>query len=216
MGIDEFGGAGLSHSPASATHTFMRQISAFLQRQCQVAAVGVLAGATACSPQSAPLSSLTTNTVGKEHYSVTQLAASRPQVQKAVVDYLEKTVNALPIGSYLDGGAMPVGGRTMACAGANAASPTVRFEVSMAVMTSPQMQANQIASRTQALWRSWGAQVNEDPSAAGWSADTAGYRLHIAADPGAPQPTVSVASICFPDDPVLRDLPFPGIISHSA
>ncbi|WP_157935313.1 hypothetical protein [Mycobacteroides abscessus] len=66
---------------------------------------------------------------------MTQLAASRPQVQKAVVDYLEKTVNALPIGSYLDGGAMPVGGRTMACAGANAASPTVRAEASMTALT---------------------------------------------------------------------------------
>ncbi len=206
----------MSHSPAPATYTFMRQISAFLQRQCRVAAVGVLAGATACSPQSAPLGSLTTSTVDKEHHSVTQLSASRPQVQKTVVDYLEKTVNALPIGSYLDGGAMPVGGRTTACAGANAASPAVRFEVSMAVMTSPQMQANQIASRTLALWRSWGAQVNEDPSAAGWSADTAGYRLHIAADPGTPQPMVSVASICFLDDPVLRDLPFPSIINRSA
>lgn len=206
----------MSHSPAPTTHTFVRQISAFLQRQSRVAAVGVLAGATACSPQSVPLGGLTTDTVDKEHHSATQLAASRPQVQKAVVDYLQKTVNALPTGSYLDGSAMPVGGRTATCAGANAATPTVRFEISMAVMTSPQMQANQIASRTEALWRSWGAQVNEDPSAAGWSADTAGYRLHIAADPEAQPPTVSVASICFPDDPILRDLPFPGIISHSA
>lgn len=140
---------------------------------------------------------------------------SRPTVQQEVVGYLEKTVNALPPGTYLDGSAMPVGGRTAGCPDADPAKPTVRFEISMTVVTSPPMRSDAIASQAAALWRSWGVPITTTRGAArpGWTAEPRpGYRLQIAADQ---PPTISVASVCFPDDAVLRDLPFPAVISHS-
>lgn len=214
-GIDGLG-VGLSHSPITGRHTGLRWALHWAWRQRRLAAVSLSAVVAACSSQSAPVAAPAANAVARDHGSVS--AASRPHVQKAVVDYLEKTINALPPGSYLDGSAMPVGGSTVSCAGTDPASPMVRFEVSMTVVRSAPIQADQITAAIVALWRSWGVHVAEDQNTGwpGWSADTiAGYHLHIDADHRDRPPVVSVSSICFPDDVVLRDLPFPSVISHS-
>lgn len=142
---------------------------------------------------------------------------SQQQAQETVLEYLKKTLRALPAGAVLDATGYAGPGYNHPCDD-NDTSPsaphdfnTVR-ELKLPASTDP----HKIVTQTGDIWRSWGWYVIErdgfrTPNRFGYAPD--GYRLQIVI--GAVDgvgPTVSAISPCFPGDLVSDDISIPMVI----
>ncbi len=132
-----------------------------------------------------------------------KVPTSHREAHDALLSYLQKTVDALPPGTSLDGSRYGGGDGINYCEDnpANADSP-VHVEDWFDMKLPPSTDFNAIIAKTGDLWKQWGWQVIErdgftKPNRFGYAPD--GYTLQIEArpDPKYP-PSIIGASPCFP------------------
>lgn len=144
--------------------------------------------------------------------------ASQQQAQDTLLDYVKRTLQALPPGYVLD--ASRFGGTGSGNVGCddNATSPDapVRFNAVGDLTVPPNTNYASVAGAFGDVWRSWGWYVYQGddfrkPNQFGVSPD--GYRLRIvaAAVAGFP-PGFEGSSPCFPGTLARDDVPFPVVV----
>jgi hypothetical protein len=150
-----------------------------------------------------------------------KIPTSQPEAQDTVIEYLQKTVNALPKGTSLDGTRYMVGKGTTYCED-NPSGPdaAVHVEDWRDMNLAPRTDFNAIITQTGDVWKQWGWQVIErdrfsKPNRFGYAPD--GYVLQVEArpDPKYP-PSLIGSSPCFPGNLREADIPKPAIIKQSS
>jgi hypothetical protein len=142
-----------------------------------------------------------------------KIPTSQQEAQATVLTYLQRTVNALPPGSTLDGTRYIAGGDTRHCEDdPSGPDAPVRFSDWRDIQTPVQAaNYNGLIEDVGKLWEGWGWQVIErdgydKPNRFGYSPD--GYVLQItAAHPASYPPSVIGASPCYPGNLRQEDIP---------
>ncbi|MCV7152431.1 hypothetical protein [Mycolicibacterium pyrenivorans] len=129
--------------------------------------------------------------------------ASQQEAQQTLLEYLQRTVDALPAGTRLDGSRYVVGDGTNYCEDhPSGPDAPVRVEDWRDIKPAPGADFDAIVIQTGEVWKQWGWQVIErdgfsKPNRFGYAPD--GYILQIEArpDPAYP-PSLIGSSPCFP------------------
>lgn len=150
-----------------------------------------------------------------------KVPASQQEAQDTVLRYLQRTVDALPKGTTLDGTRYAVGSGTTHCEDEpKGLDAPVHFEdwrdVKLPAGTDPAA----IIGQTGDIWKQWGWQVIErdgfvKPNRFGYAPD--GYVLQIEArtDPNV-APSLIGSSPCYPGNLRNDNIPRPPVISQDA
>ncbi len=144
---------------------------------------------------------------------------SQQEAQDTVVDYLRRTVEALPPGTVYDTTRYPVTGHNNSCDDnfTGPGEPPTNFTTTGDLSLPQGTDSKALIAETGETWRGWGWHVFErdgfrKPNQFAYAPD--GYRLQIVvANPPEYPPTVSAVSPCFPGQIAKDDLPFPAVIS---
>lgn len=148
------------------------------------------------------------------------IPTSQQQAQDTLVGYLQRTVDALPAGTALDGSRYGPNTRAVYCED-NPADTTapVHVEDWRDMRPPPATDTATLVAQTGELWRQWGWDVIErdgfpTPNRFGYAPD--GYVLQIKARDDLTQPpSVIGLSPCFPGDLQVEGMPRPPLIERS-
>lgn len=143
---------------------------------------------------------------------------SQQQAQETVLNYLQRTLRALPSGTVIDSAGYVGNGKNMWCEDEPDDPKTVptRFQTIGDLTVPGGMDTDALVRRVGDTWRSWGWYLFErdgftKPNRFGYGPD--GYRLQIqAANPPKYPPTLQASSPCFPGDVARDDVAFPAVI----
>ncbi len=168
---------------------------------------GLCLAPTACTTGGSPV-----NTV---------VPQSQQQAQDTVLDYLKRTLDALPAGTVLDATRYGTAGSTGYCDD-NDSTPTAprNFSTIGELQSPPGVDNNATVQKVGDIWRSWGWNVMErdefrKPNQFGYGPD--GYRLQIvSASPTSFPPTVNAISPCYPGTIASNDISFPMQIASGS
>ena len=152
--------------------------------------------------------------------SAPRIPASQQEAQDTVLRYLQRTVDALPRGTSLDGSRYSLVGLTTYCEDDPAdANAPVHYSDWRDMKVPPGTDFSALVAQTGEIWKQWGWQVIErdgfdKPNRFGYSPD--GYVLQIEArpDPGY-APSLIGSSPCYPGN-LRRDIPRPPVIEQSS
>jgi hypothetical protein len=146
---------------------------------------------------------------------------SQQQAQDTLLDYLKRTIAALPSGVVLDATRYGSAGHNSWCddAPADPASAPTRFHTSGDLKFAPGTDLDAVVRQVGDVWRAWGWYVYErdgfrKPNEFGYGPD--GYRMQIvtAGKPGF-APTLSASTPCFPAGIAKDGVAFPIEVTAS-
>jgi hypothetical protein len=140
---------------------------------------------------------------------------SQQQAQDTLVDYLKRTLAALPAGTVLDSDGYAGPGHNIGCEDEpkDSATAPVHFQTIGNVTVPGGLDPQTVISKVGDTWRSWGWYVFErdgftKPNQFGYGPD--GYRLQIqAANPSTYPPTLQGSTPCFPGNIAKDDVAYP-------
>lgn len=147
----------------------------------------------------------------------TIVPSSQQQAQDTVLEYLKKTLRALPPGTTLDATRFSGGASAAPCEDAISGTPPKDFSTIGDLKPPPGTDPVAIVAKTGDIWKSWGWYVFErdgfnKPNRSGYAPD--GYRLQIvSAYPAGYPPTLIGISPCFPGNLPDDRSPFPMVLT---
>jgi hypothetical protein len=143
---------------------------------------------------------------------------SQQQAQDTVLEYIKRTLAALPPGVVFDASRYSGGTTALPCNDAPLnTNPPVEFTATGDLTVPSEVDADKLIAETGGIWKSWGWWVFErddfsKPNRFGYAPD--GYILHIeVSSPPGYSPSVVATSPCFPHDIARNDVPFPRTIT---
>lgn len=142
-----------------------------------------------------------------------KIPASQREAQETVLRYLQRTVDAMPPGSTLDGTRYVPGGETRHCDDdPNGPNAPVRFSDWRDVKVTQEVDFHSLINKIGEVWKGWGWTVieregYEKPNRFGYAPDGYVFEIVVSYPPSYP-PSVIGASPCFPGN--LRDSSLSG------
>jgi len=148
-----------------------------------------------------------------------KIPRSQQEARDTVLQYLQRTVDGLPLGTTLDS-SHARGGANLSCDDdyTGPGSGPTEYIVATHVIGPPSAKPVDLVAKAGDLWRSWGLQVMqregfEKPNQFGFPPD--GYTVQIeAAYPPDYPPLLTVVSPCFSGDLRQDNIPAPPTVIH--